>query len=310
LQDYLEQAQKHFAAKQTQLKTVQENVKKVSATNDELKQSILMLESECLAKNIDSSNHAEEFVQTLHERVERKRAEVNEADKMKWKYEQSLSKKHATIDKLKHEFNKMLINFNNIEDATNFREAMDEPSLVLKMIHDLKQDLKIQQSNLDKDLKTLQDNLSGYKDALATKQKELNDAKHEEMEKKKEKTKLLEKIKIEEEELKKKLEMAQKKLKSHHGEKNRITEDLKDKEKQLQKVKDEKKKLEADLESCKKQGQDFIQYVMNDMKKRKEKLINERDFYVAKYEADCKKMSQTLKEGIVKAERALKKLDE
>ena len=77
----------------------------------------------------DSSNHAEEFVQTLHERVERKRAEVNEADKMKWKYEQSLSKKHATIDKLKHEFNKMLINFNNIEDATNFREAMDEPSL-------------------------------------------------------------------------------------------------------------------------------------------------------------------------------------
>ena len=105
------------------------------------------------------------------------------------------------------------------------------------MIHDLKQDLKIQQSNLDKDLKTLQDNLSGYKDALATKQKELNDAKHEEMEKKKEKTKLLEKIKIEEEELKKKLEMAQKKLKSHHGEKNRITEDLKDKEKQLQKGK-------------------------------------------------------------------------
>ena len=75
-------------------------------------------------------------------------------------------------------------------------------------------------------------------------------------------------------------------------------------------VKDEKKKLEADLESCKKQGQDFIQYVMNDMKKRKEKFISERDFYVAKYEADCKKMSQTLKEGIVKAERALKKLDE
>ena len=77
----------------------------------------------------DTSNHAQEFVATLHERVERKKAEVNEADKMKWKYEQSLSKKHATIDKLKHEFNKMLINFNNIEDATNFREAMDEPSL-------------------------------------------------------------------------------------------------------------------------------------------------------------------------------------
>ena len=49
---------------------------------------------------------------------------------------------------------------------------------------------------------------------------------------------------------------------------------------------------------------------MNDMKKRKEKLISERDFHVAKYEADCKKMSKTLKEGIVKAERALKKLDE
>ena len=53
---------------------------------------------------------------------------------MKWKYEQSLSKKHATIDKLKHEFNKMLINFNNIEDATNFREAMDEPSLGMDVL--------------------------------------------------------------------------------------------------------------------------------------------------------------------------------
>merc|ERR1711902_462408 len=122
-----------------------------------------------------------------------------------------------------------------------------------------KQDLRVQQSNLDGDLKQLQLNLCEYKEVLASKEKELNHAKEEEMEKKKEKTKLLEKIKNEEDELKKKLEMAQKKLKSHHGEKNKISEDL------------------------------------NDMKKRKEKLINERDLYVAKYEADCKKMSQTLK---------------
>ena len=202
----------------------------------------------------DTSNHAQEFVQTLHQRVELKKAEINEADKLKWKYEQSLSKKNATVDKLKHEFNKMLINFNNVEEATNLREVMDQPSLgkiswksvlnilwhnpdfpVLKMINDLKQDLRVQQSNLDGDLKQLQLNLCEYKEVLASKEKELNHAKEEEMEKKKEKTKLLEKIKNEEEELKKKLEMAQKKLKSHHGEKNRISEDLKDKEKQLQK---------------------------------------------------------------------------
>ena len=102
------------------------------------------------------------------------------------------------------------------------------------MINDLKQDLRVQQSNLDGDLKQLQLNLCEYKQVLASKEKELNHAKEEEMEKKKEKTKLLEKIKNEEDELKKKLEMAQKKLKSHHGEKNRISEDLKDKEKHLQ----------------------------------------------------------------------------
>ena len=77
----------------------------------------------------DTSNHAQEFVQTLHQRVELKKAEINEADKLKWKYEQSLSKKNATVDKLKHEFNKMLINFNNVEEATNLREVMDQPSL-------------------------------------------------------------------------------------------------------------------------------------------------------------------------------------
>ena len=62
-----------------------------------------------------------------------KLAEVNEADKMKWKYEQSLSKKAAVIDNLKHEFNKLLINFNNIDDATRLREIMEDPALETKV---------------------------------------------------------------------------------------------------------------------------------------------------------------------------------
>ena len=60
-------------------------------------------------------------------------AEVNEADKMKWKYEQSLSKKAAVIDNMKHEFNKLLINFNNIDDATRLREIMEDPALETKV---------------------------------------------------------------------------------------------------------------------------------------------------------------------------------
>ena len=52
LQDYLEKAQKHFNQKQLQLKNVQDSINKLNASNDQLKQSILMLESECLAKNI------------------------------------------------------------------------------------------------------------------------------------------------------------------------------------------------------------------------------------------------------------------
>ena len=72
-----------------------------------------------------------EFFFNFQQRVESKKAEVNDADKMKWQYEQSLSKKAATIDNLKHEFNKLLINFNNIEDASRLREVMDDTSLGL-----------------------------------------------------------------------------------------------------------------------------------------------------------------------------------
>ena len=68
LQEYLEKRQKYFTSKQVELKGVQENVKKLNARMEQLKQSIIMLESECLAKNIDpkdTSNHAQEFVMAL-----------------------------------------------------------------------------------------------------------------------------------------------------------------------------------------------------------------------------------------------------
>ena len=75
-------------------------------------------------------------------------------------------------------------------------------------------------------------------------------------------------------------------------------------------MKEEKKKLEADLQICKIQGEEFIKEVMKDMKKRRAQLIRERDFCVSKYEDDCKRMSEKLKNGISMAKMAIRKLDD
>jgi len=307
LQDYLEKRQKYFTSKQVELKGVQENVKKLNDRMEQLKQCILMLESECLAKNIDpkdTSNHAQEFVMALKQRVESKKAEVNDADKMKWQYEQSLSKKAATIDNLKHEFNKLLINFNNIEDASRLREVMDDTSLVANLIQDFKQNLKEEQIEIEKDLKKLRESLQICKQELSKRQNELSQANQEEMDKKKEKTKILEKNKSEEDDLKKKLELAKKKLRSHHGEKDRVTEDLQEKKRQLQIALEEKQKQEDQLKLCKQQGEEFIRRTMNDMHIRREKLKKERDEGLTKYQEDCQKMSSELKKGIAQAKKA------
>ena len=75
-------------------------------------------------------------------------------------------------------------------------------------------------------------------------------------------------------------------------------------------MKEEKKKLEADLQDCKIQGEELIKGVMEDMKKRRVQLIRERDFCVTKYEDDCKRMSEKLKNGISMAKMAIQKLDD
>ena len=75
-------------------------------------------------------------------------------------------------------------------------------------------------------------------------------------------------------------------------------------------MKDEKKKLEADLQDCKIQGEELIKGVMEDMKKRRNQLIRERDFCVSKYEDDCTRMSEKLKNGISMAKLAIQKLDD
>ena len=97
-------------------------------------------------------------------------------------------------------------------------------------------------------------------------------------------------------------------FRSHHGEKNRVTEDLKDKEKQLQSALADKMKEEENLKKCKQQGEEFINYVMEDMKKRRTKLIQDRDAALEKYEMDCEIMSQKIQSGIDKAKNANTKM--
>ena len=86
--------------------------------------------------------------------------------------------------------------------------------------------MKEEQIEIEKDLKKLRESLQVCKQELGKKQNELSQANQEEMDKKKEKTKVLEKNKSEEDDLKKKMELAKKKLASHHGEKDRYDDVL------------------------------------------------------------------------------------
>ena len=84
---------------------------------------------------------------------------------------------------------------------------------------------------------------------------------------------------------------------------------MKDKEKQLQSALADKMKAEENLKKCKKDGEEFLNYVMEDMTKRKKKLIQDRDAALEKYKMDCEIMSQKIQSGIDKAKTAKKNLD-
>ena len=108
------------------LKTVKDRLKVVLKKIDETQESIALLKNECQAKGIDpqdSSHHAEEEVLSLQSRVESQKIEVNIADKLKWEFEQSISKRVAALDQYKREFNRLLIDIDSNEDANRLRRA-------------------------------------------------------------------------------------------------------------------------------------------------------------------------------------------
>ena len=85
IQEHIEKQKNYMTHRQTDLKTTSQNLKECEKRHEELKDSIVHLESECRDKGIDpkdNSNHAEEFVLALQARVEAKKDDVNEADKL------------------------------------------------------------------------------------------------------------------------------------------------------------------------------------------------------------------------------------
>merc|ERR1719273_2094276 len=130
LQDFLEKLQTHLSQKQTDFKARNENVKQSAKRITELQESISLLESDCRNKGIDpkdNSNHAEEFVLALQARVEAKKSDVHEADKLKWEQEQIISNKTAKLDEHKRDCNRLIIGLDVDEmESKNLMKAEPE----------------------------------------------------------------------------------------------------------------------------------------------------------------------------------------
>ena len=83
----------------------------------------------------DNSNHAEEFVLALQARVEAKKSDVHEADKLKWEQEQIISNKTAKLDEHKRDCNRLIIGL-DIEESESKKLMKAEPEYIQSWAHE------------------------------------------------------------------------------------------------------------------------------------------------------------------------------
>merc|ERR1712223_120769 len=217
LQDYVEKVQKHMAQKQSDLKATIQNLKEFEKKNEELKDSIVLLESECRDKGIDpkdNSNHAEEFVLALQARVEAKKDDKHEAEKLKWQEEQKISKKTAKLDKLRRDCNHLIIALDMDKDESQ-KLMHAEPEVVQNYAQSMNATMQREIRELKKNCDDLQQNLNLCQGEINKKSKEDNQLKNEEIKIQAEKAQLIPCISQEEEDLKFKLKQAKAKMDSY-----------------------------------------------------------------------------------------------
>merc|ERR1712223_2369259 len=272
LQDYVEKVQKHMAQKQSDLKATVQNLKEFEKKNEELKDSIVLLESECRDKGIDpkdNSNHAEEFVLALQARVEAKKADVHEADKLKWENEQKISNKTAKLDECRRDCNHLIIGLDMVEDDSKAL-IKAEPDVIQNWAQSQNLVLKEEIRQLKKNCEDLKRNLSLSLVENEKKSKEDNQLKKDEMKIQTEKAQLIPQINQEEEDLKFKLKQAKTKMDAYFKNSSGLKHNLKDKEVQYEIARTEYEELLQELEDVKRDAKETLEYIMDRMKKAKE----------------------------------------
>ena len=298
LQDYLEKQQKYFHQKQIDLKMVTDNVKNWIKKKDQLEDSIAMLENECRAKGIDpkhESNHAHEVILALTERVEAKKVDLHEADKLKWQFEQNISKKTAILDQLQRDFNLILIDFDNTEDANRLRRA--DITSVPSLIHELKINYKEETQRLQKNIEDLEQSFNVCTARINEMAKEEKKAGLEEQKLKQEKIQVNEEIINQKEDLSNKLKQAKDRLASFSRNKSKLGHNLKDKEVDLEMALRDLQDLKLQFKDVQEQGRDFLQSVLDSLEKKKVQQLQRRQQAFEDYEKYAQALSKAVKKS-------------
>jgi len=310
LQSYLEQLQTHLSQKQTDFKARNENIKQFAKRIAELQDSITVLESDCRNKGIDpkdNSNHAEEFVLALQARVEAKKADVHEADKLKWEHEQKISNKTAKLDECRRDCNHLIIGLDMVEDDSKAL-IKAEPDVIQNWAQSQNLVLKEEIRQLKKNCEDLKRNLSLSLVENEKKSKEDNQLKKDEMKIQTEKAQLIPQINQEEEDLKFKLKQAKTKMDAYFKNSSGLKHNLKDKEVQYEIVRTEYEELLQELEDVKRDAKETLEYIMDGMQKQKTFHNKNKAEALKRYANYSKKLSKSLKEESVKIQTKLDKI--
>merc|ERR1719273_898179 len=310
LQDFLEKLQTHLSQKQTDFKARNENVKQSAKRITELQESITLLESDCRNKGIDPKdnyNHAEEFVLALQARVEAKKTDVHEADKLKWEHEQKISNKNAKLDAYRRDCNKLIIGLDMVDDDSK-NLLKSEPDVIQNWAQSQNLSLKEEISQLKKNCDDLKQNLRLSLLESEKKSKEDNLLKTDEMKIQSEKAQLIPQISQEEEDLKLKLKQAKTKMDAYFKNSSGLKHNLKDKEVQYEIARTEFEELNQELEKVKRDAKETLEYIMDRMKKAKDFHNKNKAEAMKRYTNHSKKLSKTLKEESVKIQTKLDKM--
>ena len=312
MQDYICQLEEYIKNKRQSLVELKEAIRQTEIQTATLQATIRDLETECMVKGIDvkdTSNHNEEIIFALQSRVEAKKADLQDVDKMKWNLEQSMSNIVAALDGHKRNFNKMLIGLDDLNQARVFRNTEVDNLPVL--IQEKYIQLSGKYDRMRKNAEDLKQKMAMCTSETIKHEKMERELRKEEKELNQRKIQLEHEIKTEDEALTAKTKEVKDKLAAYSSKQNKLGSSLKAKEEQLANLLQEKKEAEKNLDDFVKQSQVFLTDKVERLEKRKAEEEAKRAQAFKEYEEYegqlCKEMDKLSKKMKSKLDK-MKKL--